>query len=60
MVRKKKDKYDILLFKKIKQTNKLIINEGIMEIFLNKKKKSRIYVDFFLPKKKKKINQTNT
>ena len=24
-----------------------------MEIFLNKKKKSRIYVDFFLPKKKK-------
>ena len=59
MVRKKKDKYDILLFKKIKQTNRLIINEGIMEIFLNKKK-SRIYVDFFLPKKKKKINQTNT
>ena len=37
MVRKKKDKYDILLFKKIKQTNRLIINEGIMEIFLNKK-----------------------
>ena len=29
-----------------------------MEIFLNKKKKSRIYVDFFLPKKKKK-NQPN-
>ena len=55
--KKRKDKYDILLFKKIKQTNRLIINEGITEIFLNIKILSRIYVDFFI---KKKINQTNT